>query len=57
MSSSISDLAVDSPSNVLNRASRAWYRPVELPLEDKSLHLCARHRLMNLKRSDFAARP
>ncbi|OBT61192.1 hypothetical protein VE03_08685 [Pseudogymnoascus sp. 23342-1-I1] len=57
MSLPISDLAVDSSSNALNRPSRAWYRPIELPLENKSLHLCARHRLMDLKRSDFAARP
>lgn len=57
MSLSVSDPAVDSSSDALNCASRAWYRPIELPLEDNSLHLCSRHRLMDLKRSDFAARP
>ncbi|KFY19554.1 hypothetical protein V491_04369 [Pseudogymnoascus sp. VKM F-3775] len=57
MSLSVSDPTVESSGNALSRASRAWYRPIELPLEDKSLHLCARHRLMDLKRSDFAARP
>lgn len=57
MSLSITGLAVDSSSYVTNYASRAWYRQIKLPLEDKSLHLCARHRLMDLKRSDFAARP
>ncbi|OBT73494.1 hypothetical protein VF21_07244 [Pseudogymnoascus sp. 05NY08] len=51
------DPAADSSSHVPTRISRAWYRPIELPLENKSLHLCARHRLMDLKRSDFAARP
>lgn len=57
MSFSISDPAVDSSSDVLSRASRAWYRPIDLPVENESLHLCARHRLMDLKRSNFAARP
>lgn len=55
MSLSIPDLA--GSSHVSSRVSRAWYRPIELPLEDRNLHLCARHRLMDLKRSDFAARP
>ncbi|OBT58403.1 hypothetical protein VE04_00772 [Pseudogymnoascus sp. 24MN13] len=49
--------AADSSSYVPNRASRAWYRPIELPPEDKSLNLCARHRIMDLKGSDFAERP
>ncbi|KFY75636.1 hypothetical protein V499_04395 [Pseudogymnoascus sp. VKM F-103] len=57
MSLSISNPAVESSSNVSNHASRAWYRPIKLPFEDKSLHLCARYRIMDLKRSDFAARP
>ncbi|GKT54265.1 HET-domain-containing protein [Colletotrichum tofieldiae] len=38
-------------------SSRAWDRAIDLPPEDVSLHLCSRHRVMNLKRSDFAARP
>ncbi|KAF7535592.1 hypothetical protein G7054_g5208 [Neopestalotiopsis clavispora] len=39
------------------RQSRLWSRPVELPDEDRSLHLCARHRAMSLKRSDFFGWP
>ncbi|KAG7061172.1 HET-domain-containing protein [Colletotrichum scovillei] len=38
-------------------SSRAWDRDVKLPPEDPSLRLCSRHRVMNLKQSDFAARP
>ncbi|KFZ04711.1 hypothetical protein V501_09048 [Pseudogymnoascus sp. VKM F-4519 (FW-2642)] len=49
--------AADSSSYVLNHVSRAWYRSIELPPEDKNMDLCARHRFMDLKRSDFAARP
>ncbi|KAI1261495.1 heterokaryon incompatibility protein-domain-containing protein [Xylariaceae sp. FL1019] len=37
--------------------SRAWDRPVQLPPEDKTTHLCARHRVMNLTTSSFSARP
>ncbi|GKT49806.1 uncharacterized protein ColSpa_09987 [Colletotrichum spaethianum] len=44
---------VDGPTS----SSRAWDRAVDLPSEDTSLHLCSRHRVMNLRRSDFAARP
>lgn len=36
---------------------RAWNRPLDLPPEDATLGLCARHRLMDLKRSDFGPRP
>ncbi|ETS84258.1 hypothetical protein PFICI_02283 [Pestalotiopsis fici W106-1] len=39
------------------RQGRHWSRPVELPDEDRSLHLCARHRAMNLKSSDFYGWP
>ncbi|KAK3953000.1 heterokaryon incompatibility protein-domain-containing protein [Pseudoneurospora amorphoporcata] len=40
-----------------NVPSRAWNRPLDLPPEDPTLGLCARHRLMDLKRSDFGPRP
>ncbi|KAK3345596.1 LOW QUALITY PROTEIN: heterokaryon incompatibility protein-domain-containing protein [Neurospora tetraspora] len=36
---------------------RAWNRPLNLPPEDPTLGLCARHCLMDLKRSDFGPRP
>ncbi|KAK6206125.1 hypothetical protein LQW54_007845 [Pestalotiopsis sp. IQ-011] len=39
------------------RPDRLWNRPMELPEEDKSFHLCARHRVMKLKRSDFFGWP
>ncbi|KAH6648703.1 heterokaryon incompatibility protein-domain-containing protein [Truncatella angustata] len=35
------------------RQGRLWNRPVDLPEEDASFHLCARHRAMKLMRSDF----
>ncbi|KFY24476.1 hypothetical protein V493_05205 [Pseudogymnoascus sp. VKM F-4281 (FW-2241)] len=57
MSLSVLDLAADSSTHVPSCVSRAWYRSIKLPLEDESMHLCARHRIMDLKRSDFAARP
>ncbi|KAK1705299.1 heterokaryon incompatibility protein-domain-containing protein [Colletotrichum lupini] len=38
-------------------SSRAWDRDVKLPPEEPSLHLCSRHRVMDLTQSDFAARP
>lgn len=40
-------------ANEADRPDRLWRRHVELPEEDKSFHLCARHRVMNLKKSDF----
>lgn len=39
------------------RPDRLWSRPVELPEEDESFHLCARHRTMKLKKSDFYGWP
>ncbi|KAI1322502.1 heterokaryon incompatibility protein-domain-containing protein [Xylariaceae sp. FL0255] len=36
---------------------RSWDRPVQLPAEDQALHLCARHRVMDLSMSTFSARP
>ncbi|KAH8194942.1 hypothetical protein TruAng_010883 [Truncatella angustata] len=35
------------------RQGRLWNRPVDLPEEDTTFHLCARHRAMKLMRSDF----
>ncbi|KAI0142090.1 heterokaryon incompatibility protein-domain-containing protein [Pestalotiopsis sp. NC0098] len=40
-------------ANEVDRPERQWFRPIELPEEDKSFHLCPRHRVMNLKKSDF----
>ncbi|KAI1081588.1 heterokaryon incompatibility protein-domain-containing protein [Whalleya microplaca] len=57
MSVLITTPALNNSNNASGRASRAWNRPMEIPVEDRSLHLCARHRIMNLQRSDFAARP
>ncbi|KAI0597392.1 heterokaryon incompatibility protein-domain-containing protein [Biscogniauxia sp. FL1348] len=40
-------------ADIQGRANRAWSRPVDLPEEDPSCHLCARHRAMNLRLEDF----
>ncbi|KAK0710605.1 heterokaryon incompatibility protein-domain-containing protein [Lasiosphaeris hirsuta] len=39
------------------RNARAWYRSVDLPPEDKSLHLCSRHRILALTWKQFEAWP
>lgn len=48
-----SSLQKRTQANEVDRPDRLWFRPVELPEEDKSFHLCARHRVMKLRRSDF----
>ncbi|KAK2764078.1 hypothetical protein CKAH01_15881 [Colletotrichum kahawae] len=53
---SLSGPASDSQPEDPGLGSRAWDREIDIPPEDPTSHLCSRHRIMNLKSSDFAAR-
>ncbi|RYP49459.1 hypothetical protein DL769_011068 [Monosporascus sp. CRB-8-3] len=39
------------------RAARSWRRHVDLPAEDRSLGLCARHRALDLRAASFSGWP
>ncbi|KAI5926271.1 heterokaryon incompatibility protein-domain-containing protein [Camillea tinctor] len=53
MSLSLFRSATAQDADIQGRANRAWSRPIDLPDEDPSYHLCARHRAMNLEVDDF----
>src|SRR5262245_5630862 len=53
---STSSLGDPDPEQHL-RDKRAWFRPVTLPPEDTTSHLCSRHRVLDLQPASFRSHP